>query len=156
MICLHPYLYGYPFLNIMRVSNADEIWSHIDKFENVIMTLSGHIHRNWIRIHINGERKVWSISTEALKEKGYIRLFDVYNDRIEVHAYSPWTNQKYTGILDSFTVRLNPNNDDVDWDLWRDDLDIMPTHPLIPNGILITLTITVAILAYWMKEKKTT
>jgi len=154
VICLHPYLYGFPFLNIMRTPNADEIWSHIDKHENVIMTLSGHIHRNWIRIHTNGKFKVWAVSTEALMEKGYIRLFDVYEDRIEVYAYSPWTNQTYTGTLDRFTIKLNPNNYDVDGDLWSDDLDIMPTHPWIPNGIFTSAAITVTILLYWIKERK--
>lgn len=155
VICLHPYLYGYPFLNIMRAPNADEVWTHIDRFENVIMTLSGHIHQNWIRIHMNGETKVWSISTEALIEKGAIRLFDVYEDRIESHVYSPWTNQEYTGTLDRFTIELNPNSYDVDGDLWRDDLDIMPTHPLIPNGIITSLTTTTAILAYLVKGRST-
>jgi hypothetical protein len=155
VVCLHPYLYGYPFLNIMIAPNADEIWTHIDKFENVIMTLSGHIHRSWIRIHTNGESEVWSISTEALIEKGAIRLFDVYEDSIVSYVYSPWTNQEYTGTLDRFTIELNPNSHDVDGDLWRDDLDMMPTHPLIPNGAITSLTVTTAILAYLVKGRYT-
>jgi len=90
----HAYPYGYPFLNFLRAANADELWSHIDKHDNVVMTISGHIHANWLSIHVNRRSKVWSISTEALAAKGYIRLFDVYEGRIEVYAYSPWTNKK--------------------------------------------------------------
>jgi len=158
VICLHPYLFG-SFLNYispetLSVPNVEEVWSHIDQHENVIMTLSGHIHRNWVYIHANSKSKVWSISTEALFQKGYIRLFDVYNDKIEVHSYSPWTDQQYTSVLDCFTVELNPENNDVDGDLWGDSLDIMPTHPLVPNGIFISATITITILAYWIKRKR--
>ena len=159
VICLHPYLFG-SFLNFPSpespvVQNIEEVWSHIDKHKNVIMTLSGHIHLNWVHIHVNGKNKIWSISTEALKEKGYIRLFDVYKDKIEVYAYSPWKDQAYTGTLDRFTIKLNPvTNYDVDGDLWVDKLDIMPTHPLVPNGMFISVTIIIALLAYWIKKRR--
>jgi len=153
-VCLHPYLFGYPFLNYMRVSNADEIWSHIQKHKNVIMTLSGHIHQNWINIHINGKNKVWSLSTEALIGRGYVRLFDVYKDRVEAYAYSPWTNETYRGTLDRFTIELDTDNYDVDADLWRDDLDIMPTHPFVPNAVLIFTAIAITLLICWAKGRK--
>lgn len=149
VVCIHPYLLGIPLLNIMRLPNEEEIWTHINKHKNIIMILSGHTHQNWIRI-LSG---VWSISTQALNAEGYIRLFNVYKDRIEAYAHSPWTNKTYTGPLDQFTIRLNPENQDSDSDLWNNELDIMPTHPIIPNGILISLTATIAVLAYWIKER---
>jgi len=159
VICLHPYLVG-SFLNtlspeIIAVPNSAEVWSYIDKHDKVIMTLSGHIHRNWVNVHVNGESKVWSICTEALSENGYIRLFDIYEDRIEVYGYSSWKDQSYTSTLDRFTIELNPNNYDVDGDLWGDNSDIMPTHPLVPNGVITSLSITVAFLAYWVKAGRT-
>ena len=153
IMCLHSYLFGFPFLNILRAPNADEIWTHIDKHDNVIMTLSGHIHQNWVRIHTNGQSKVWSVSTEALMEEGCIRLFDVYEDKIEVHAYSPWTNKTYTGPLDCFTIELNPNSWDVDGDLWSDDSDIMPTHPLVPNMIVFSVTTAIAVVTVWARAR---
>ena len=154
VICLHPYLFGSSLPESLVVQNTEEVWSHIDKHKNVIVILSGHIHLNWVHIHVNGKNKVWSISTEALMEEGYIRLFDVYEDKIEVYAYSPWKDQIYTGTLDRFTIKLNPDNYDVDGDLWVDNLDIMPTHPLVPNGMFISVTITIALLAYWIKKRR--
>jgi len=154
VIGIHPYLFGFPILNLLMVPDADEIWRHIDKHENVIMTLSGHIHQSWVRIHVNGKNKVWSIATEDLMQNGYIRLFDVYEDRIEVYAYSPWANKMYTGTLDRFTIKLNPDNYDVDGDLWNDGSDVTPTHPFVPNGILGSMIVTVSILTYWIKNRK--
>jgi len=152
VVCLHSNLYGVYLPGFMRVPNADEIWNHIDRHENVILTLSGHSHMNWVRIHVNKGHKVWSISTEALAGKGYIRLFDVYEDRIDVYGYSDWTKQYYRGPLDSFTVELNPNSYDVDGDLWGDDMDVMPTDPLVPNGVLIGVAVTMFLVTYLVRS----
>jgi hypothetical protein len=115
------------------------------------MTLCGHIHFNWVQI--KGMHNVWSISTEALKDRGYVRLFNVYQDRIEIYAYSPWTNQKFTGSLDCFIIELGSNNYDVDGDLWANTLDIFPTHPLIPNGILFSLALAVSLIIWRILER---
>lgn len=147
VICLHPHLFGPAFLNIQGAPNYEEVWNHIENHDNVIMTLCGHIHLNWVQIHADEERQVWSVSTEALKDRGYIRLFNVYEDRIEVHAYSPWANQTFSSTLDRFTVELS-NNRDVDGDLWENALDVMPTHPLVPNVVLISLAIAISLLVY--------
>jgi len=148
VICLHTHLFGLSSVNILGVPNYAELWYHINMHENAIMTLSGHIHLNWIQIRSHDEHQVWSISTEALKDKGYIRLFKVYKDRVEVHAYSPWTNQAYSSALDRFTIDLTSNNRDADGDWWGNSIDIMPTHPLVPNGVLVSLAIAMLLLAY--------
>ena len=155
IICLHPYLSELPILNLYKLPNSDEFWRHIDKHDNVIIILSGHIHRNWVLIHLNKNGRVWSISTENLSEKGYIRLFQVYSDKIIVYGFSPITNQKYTGSLDYFTIELNENPDgyDVDGDLWRDDWDIMPTDPSMPNIIVIPALIGLMSLVCWIKRR---
>jgi 3',5'-cyclic AMP phosphodiesterase CpdA len=147
VICLHPHLFGMSLFNIFGTPNYEEIWSHIDKHDNVIMTLCGHIHFNWVQI--KGMHNVWSISTEALKDRGYIRLFNVYQDRIEIYAYSPWINQEFIGSLDRFTIEFGLENHDIDGDLWDNALDIMPTHPLFPNGVLISLGVTILLLIGW-------
>jgi 3',5'-cyclic AMP phosphodiesterase CpdA len=155
IICLHPHPFGLSLLNILGLPNYEEVWRHIDRHDNVIVTLSGHIHLNWVQVRSNGRRDAWAISTEAMKDKGYIRLFSVYEDRIEVSAYSPWTNQTYSGTLDRFTVTLNNDDTDGDRDLWGNSLDPMPTHPLVPNGILASLTMTIAFLVYWIRGSRT-
>ena len=154
IVCLHPCLSNLPILNMMAAPNTDEIWNHIDKHENIILTLNGHMHKNWIIIHNNGSNKVWSISTEALFDKGYTRIFYVYKDRIEATAYSPWTNTTYTGPLDRFTINYNSTNNDADRDLWNDNIDIMPTHPLVPNSIITSITIIVAIILFMTHNKR--
>lgn len=155
VVCLHPHLFGLSLLNFLGLPNYEEMWRHIDKHDNVVITLSGHIHLNWVKVRSNGRRDVWAISTEALKDRGYIRLFDVYEDRIEVFAYSPWTNQTYSGTLDLFTIALKADNIDGDGDSWINSLDPMPTHPLVPNGILASLTTTVVVLVLWIREGRT-
>jgi len=149
IVCLHPHLFGLSLLNILGAPNYDEIWSHIDWHGNVVMTLCGHIHRNWVQIHSSGIHETWSISTEALMNRGYIRLFDIYQDRIEVYAYSPWTGQTYFSPLDRFTIDLSSHNYDVDGDLWANNLDYMPTHPLVPNGIFVSLALAISLIVYW-------
>jgi len=156
VICLHPTLFGLPLItNIVGTPNEAEIWTHIDKHENVIMILSGHMHRNWIRVRDNGKKEVWCISTEWLNAEGYVRLFDVYKDRIEVYAYSPLKGKSFTGPLDCFTVSLNSSQHDSDGDLWSNGIDIMPTHPMIPNVLIIQATLTTAIIIYWVKKRRT-
>ena len=166
VVCLHAYLYPYSLLNIKRVGslsltvpNAQEVWDHLDRHKNVVMTLSGHLHDNWVRIHINNGHEIWSISSSALKDEGYIRLFDVYEDRIEVRGYSPWTNKNYSGSLDHFTVNFISKNYDVDGDLWSDSVDIMPTEPLIPNMLVVgtvAFITMVGFLAYRIVKRRTT
>ena len=155
VICLHPHLFGLSLLNIFGLPNYEEVWRHIDRHDNVIITLSGHIHLNWVQVRSSGRREVWAISTEALKDRGYIRLFSVYEDRIEVSAYSPWTNQTYSGPLDRFTITLNNYDTDGDGDFWGNSSDPMPTHPLVPNGILASLATTIMLLVYWFRGKRT-
>jgi hypothetical protein len=155
VICLHSTLFGLPIItNIVGTPNEAEIWTHIDKYENIIMILSGHAHYNWIRVQDNGKKEVWCISTEWLNAEGYTRLFDVYEDRIEVYAYSPWKGKSFTGPLDCFTVSLNSSQHDSDGDLWSNGIDIMPTHPMIPNVPIFQITITTAIIIYWVKNRK--
>lgn len=149
VVCLHPHLFGLSLLNVLGAPNYDQIWRHMDNHDNVVMTLCGHIHRNWVQIHSTGRREIWSISTEALMDRGYIRLFDVYQDRIEVYAYSPFTDQAYANPLDRFTIDLNPDSHDADKDLWGNNLDYMPTHPLVPNGIIASVALAVGLVAYW-------
>ncbi len=153
VICLQPHLFGLSVLNILGAPNYAEIWNHISKHKNVVIVLSGHIHMNWVRTYNIGEGDVWAISTEAVTDKGYIRLFDVYKDKIEVYAYSPWTNQTYLGPLDRFTIKLASVGYDADGDLWGNSLDLMPTHPLIPNGLLTSLGIAIIVTVHFYKEK---
>ena len=154
VLCLHPTLFGLPILtNIVGTPNEAEIWTHIDKHENVIMILSGHAHYNWIRVRDNGKEEVWCMSTEWLNAEGYVRLFDVYEDRIEVYAYSPWKGKSFTGPLDCFTVSLNSSQHDSDGDFWSNGIDIMPTHPMVPNVLIIQATLITAIIIYWAKKR---
>jgi 3',5'-cyclic AMP phosphodiesterase CpdA len=153
VLCLHHSLFEFPLFTDLSASNAGEIWNHITQHENVILTLSGHVHLSLVRIHSNQNNKVWALSTEALMGTGYIRLFDVYQDRIEVYAYSAWESKAYTGTLDRFTIRLNQLDDDADQDLWNDEVDIMPTHPFVPNGIIGSTAIAITIIIYWTRER---
>lgn len=154
IICLHPTLFGLPILtNIVGTPNEAEIWTHLDKHENVIMILSGHAHYNWIRVRDNGKKEVWCISTEWLNAEGYVRLFDVYEDRIEVYAYSPWKGKSFTGPLDCFTISVNSNQHDSDGDLWSNGIDVMPTHPMVPNVLIIQASLITAIIIYWVKKR---
>jgi hypothetical protein len=154
VICLHPTLFGLPLItNMVGTPNEAEIWTHIDKHENVIMILSGHAHHNWIRVQDNGKNEAWCISTEWLNAEGYIRLFDVYEDRIEVYTYSSWERKSFTGPLDCFTVCLNSSQYDSDGDFWSNGIDIMPTHPMVPNILIFQATLTIAIIIYWVKKK---
>ena len=89
-------------------------------------------------------------------DRGYIRLFDVYRERIEVYAYSPWTDQTYFSPLDRFTIGLSSDNYDADGDLWANNLDYMPTHPLIPNGILASLALAISLIVYWKRKYSNT
>jgi len=91
-------------------------------------------------------------TTILCSAKGHIRLFDVYEDRIEVYAYSPWTNKMYTGPLDHFTTELSSSNHDVDGDLWTDESDIMPTHPLVPDAIVAWLATMIGGSACWAAQ----
>jgi len=157
VICLHPSITGIPLLDIVReemssVRNSEEIWKRIEQHQNVIMVLNGHTHLSWVTILNTGKGKVWSISTKALSEEGYIRLFDVYEDRIEVYAHSPRTNRSFKGPLDRFTIELSSSNYDVDGDLWTDESDTMPTHPLVPNAIVAWLIIVIGVSAYWVAQ----
>ena len=107
------------------------------------MTLCGHIHFNWLKIHTCGNHQVWSISTEALKDRGYIRIFKVYPEKIEVTAYSPWKEKNFSSPLDRFTIIFDSKNKDIDGDYWENSLDVMPTHPFAPNGIILMMSITI-------------
>ena len=143
VVCLHAYLYPYSLLNLEKINslpltvpNAKEVWDHLNRHENVAMTLSGHLHDNWVRINTNNGHEAWCISSSALKDEGYVRLFDVYEDRIEVRGYSPWTNENHSGSLDRFTVSLISKNNDVDGDFWSNSEDIMPTEAFVPNMLI--------------------
>jgi predicted phosphodiesterase len=155
VICLHPTLFGLPIItNVVGTPNEAEIWTYIKKHENVIMILSGHAHYNWIRVRDNGKKEVWCISTEWLNAEGYVRLFDVYGDRIEVYAYSSWKGKSFSGPLDCFTVSLNSSQYDSDGDLWSNGIDIMPTHPMVPNVPIFQATLTTSIIIFWVKNRK--
>jgi len=160
VICLHPYLYPYSLFGIkntpllpLTVPNAEEVWDHINKHRNVILTLSGHVHNNWVRIRVANNHEVWSICTENLANRGYVRLFDVYTDRIEVYAYSSWEKVSYDGPLDQFTINLGSNDRDYDRDLWSDSIDPMPTDLWIPNVIVISITAIGTLSAYLITRK---
>ena len=154
VVCLHPYLYPSGLLDIRwgMVPNAQEVWSHLDRHDNLILTLSGHLHHNWVRIHVHNQHKIWSICTAALKDEGYVRLFDVYEDRIEVRGHSAWTKRDYLGLLDHFTIELTSNNYDVDGDLWPDSTDIKPTDALIPILPIVGVSLSILALTYLVQR----
>ena len=154
VLCLHHSIFEFPFVYGLSASNAGEIWNRLIQHENVILTLSGHVHLSWVRVKANQDNGVWALSTEALLYRGYVRLFDVYEDRLEVSAYSAWENKSYMGTLDRFTIRLNAADNDEDRDLWSNGADMMPTHPLVPNGIICSAVIETTIIMYWQRKRR--
>jgi hypothetical protein len=154
VLCLHHSLFEFPFIDGLSASNAGEIWDHVTQHGNVLMTLSGHVHLSWVRVHSSQDNGVWALSTEALMYRGYIRLFDVYQDRIEVYTYSAWENKSYMGTLDRFAIRLDAADSDEDRDLWSNGVDVMPTHPFVPNGLICSAAIETTIIMYWTRKRK--
>ena len=153
VLCMHHSLFEFPLLADLSASDAGEIWNHLIQHDNVIMTLSGHVHLCWVRVN-NNQNKIWALSTEALIYRGYIRFFDFYQDRIEVYAYSAWENKAYVGTLDRFTIWLNATSNDEDRDLWNNGIDIMPTHPFVPNGMICLAAIEATMIMYWARKRR--
>jgi predicted phosphodiesterase len=154
VICLHSTMFGLPSIfNVAGTPNEAEIWTYIDKHENVFMILSGHLHSNWVRVRDNGKNEVWCVSTQSLNSEGYVRLFDVYEDRIEVYAYSSWEKKNFTGPLDCFTINLASSHHDSDGDFWTNGIDIMPTHPMMPNVLIIQVVLVTVTLTYCIKKR---
>jgi len=80
---------------------------HVTQHGNVIMTLSGHVQLKLDTRSQQSGKWCMGVKHRSLMYRGYIRLFDVYQDRIEVYTYSAWENKSYIGTLDRFTIRLN-------------------------------------------------
>jgi hypothetical protein len=107
-----------------------------------------------VQIYVSREKKIWLTSAAPLEREGYVRLFDVYEDRIEVYAFSPLTGKTYNGVLDRFTIWLNSESLDEDGDFWSDGLDLMPTHPLVPNIIPLQALVAATIITYYLKLRR--